>query len=338
MKPRQEIFDTYWRFAALRQEVFFSRIQQTPYPWTADEIINTHKFTNAYRASDRVSQYLIKKVIYEDSDHSKQDLVFRIILFKIFNKIETWDLLEKVLGDVNLKNFSIKRYSEILSNAMNEGLAIYTSAYMSCANKAFGYEKKHDNHLALIHHMMTQDDLTTKVLSSKSLEQLYQHLLKYPLIGKFMAYQLAIDLNYSELLDFSENDFVVAGPGAERGINKCFSDTGGKDLSYIIHWMADNQEKEFERLGLKFKSLWGRPLHAIDCQNLFCEVDKYSRVAFPELKSNRKRIKAKFNANTTKIEYFYPPKWNINKQVIEYLSQYKNNESNPHIEQLSLGI
>jgi len=153
-----------------------------------------------------------------------------------------------------------------------------------------------------------------------------------------MAYQLAIDLNYSELLDFSENDFVVAGPGAERGINKCFSDTGGKDLSYIIHWMADNQEKEFERLGLKFKSLWGRPLHAIDCQNLFCEVDKYSRVAFPELKSNRKRIKAKFNANTTKIEYFYPPKWNINKQVIEYLSQYKNNESNPHIEQLSLGI
>jgi hypothetical protein len=29
-------------------------------PWTSDPIIQVHKFTNAYRAADRVSQYLIK--------------------------------------------------------------------------------------------------------------------------------------------------------------------------------------------------------------------------------------------------------------------------------------
>lgn len=32
-------------------------------------------------------------------------------------------------------------------------------------------------------------------------------------------------------------------------------------------------------LGLRFRSLAGRRLKLIDCQNLFCEVDKYARVA-----------------------------------------------------------
>ena len=33
-------------------------------PWTSDYILQTYKFTNTYRASDRVSQYLINNVIY----------------------------------------------------------------------------------------------------------------------------------------------------------------------------------------------------------------------------------------------------------------------------------
>ncbi|WP_243147218.1 nucleotide kinase domain-containing protein [Scytonema sp. UIC 10036] len=63
MQVRQEIFDTYWRFATLRQEVFFNKINNAPQPWTNDSIIRSYKFCNAYRASDRVSQYLIKNVI-----------------------------------------------------------------------------------------------------------------------------------------------------------------------------------------------------------------------------------------------------------------------------------
>ena len=70
----------------------------------------------------------------------------------------------------------------------------------------------------------------------------------------------------------------------------------------------------FERLGLKFRSLWGRMLQLIDCQNLFCEVDKYSRVRHPEVAgvSGRTRIKQKFSENSDPIEYWYPPKWGLN--------------------------
>ena len=57
------VYDTYWRFAAERQEIFFRRIEHSMGLWTTDPILSQYKFTNAYRASDRVSQYLIRHVI-----------------------------------------------------------------------------------------------------------------------------------------------------------------------------------------------------------------------------------------------------------------------------------
>ncbi|MBD2303196.1 nucleotide kinase domain-containing protein [Nostoc sp. FACHB-190] len=322
MQVRQEIFDTYWRFAALRQEVFFNRINNISAPWTSDPIINTYKFCNAYRASDRVSQYLIKNIIYDENrSKNEEEVLFRILLFKIFNKIETWELLENKLCEyISLSNFNFDIYSNILQEAMDTGYVIYTSAYMSCATKEFGYDKKHQNHLALISQMVVKDNVVTRIIRAKSLEEVFYIIQEYPLLGKFMAYQLATDINYSEIIDFDENSFTIAGPGAERGISKCFINTDGKSNTDIIHWMTENQEQEFQRLGLNFKSLWGRPLQAIDCQNLFCETDKYCRAAFPELKSNRKKIKSKFSPTPQLIDYFYPPKWHINDKVKETLS------------------
>lgn len=320
MKRRQEIFDLYWKFAAWRQEVFFRRIKnESPPPWTDDPIMQTYKFCNAYRASDRVSQYLIRDVIYRGSQN-EEEVLFRILLFKIFNKIETWQYLERELGTVELSGFKFNVYSKLLQKAMDAGRVIYTSAYMSCATKAYGYHKKHENHLALIEEML-EDRLVDKITQAKSLEEVFQAIAKYRLLGKFMAYQLATDINYSEIIDFDEDTFTVAGPGAERGISKCFSDRGGKSNADIIRWMTENQEAQFKRLGIDFQDLWGRPLKAIDCQNLFCEVDKYCRVAHPELTSNRTKIKAKFSPTPQLIEYFYPPKWGINDRVRETLGQ-----------------
>ncbi|MFM6039851.1 MAG: nucleotide kinase domain-containing protein [Sphaerospermopsis kisseleviana] len=323
MQVRQEIFDTYWRFAAMRQEVFFNKLKNVPLPWTTDPILNTYKFCNAYRVSDRVSQYLIKNVIYDENrSKNEEEVLFRILLFKIFNKIETWEYLESKIGNyITLSNFDLDVYSNILQESMDLGYVIYTSAYMSCASKKFGYDKKHQNHLALIDKMVYQDRVINPIVKARNLEEIFHILASYPLLGKFMAYQLVTDINYSEVVDFDENSFTIAGPGAERGINKCFIDTQGKSYADVIYWMTENQENEFQRLGLNFQSLWGRPLKAIDCQNLFCETDKYCREAFPGLKSNRKKIKAKFTPTPQPIDYFYPPKWCINDQVQETLAQ-----------------
>ncbi len=112
-------------------------------------------------------------------------------------------------------------------------------------------------------------------------------------------------------------DFVIPGPGARDGLRKCFGDTGGLSDAELIRLMADRQEQECARLGLEFPSLWGRPLQLIDCQNLFCEVDKYARVAHPEAAglTGRTRIKQKFAAQAQPIEFWYPPKWGINDRI-----------------------
>src|SRR5690606_31094780 len=78
-----EVYESYWRFAAERQRVFYRRALGSPWPWTDDPVMAVYKFTNAYRASDRVSQYLIRKVIYRDDlPNSADEVVFRILLFK----------------------------------------------------------------------------------------------------------------------------------------------------------------------------------------------------------------------------------------------------------------
>src|SRR5688500_966390 len=58
------VFFAYWKFAAERQQIFFRRLRGEAGKPTSDPILLRYKFTNAYRASDRVSQYLIGNVIY----------------------------------------------------------------------------------------------------------------------------------------------------------------------------------------------------------------------------------------------------------------------------------
>jgi hypothetical protein len=50
------VYDTYWRFASERQEIFFRRWQGQGLPWTSDPILSEFKFTNAYRASESIFQ------------------------------------------------------------------------------------------------------------------------------------------------------------------------------------------------------------------------------------------------------------------------------------------
>lgn len=313
MKARQKVFDTYWKFATERQEIFFKKLEGETPLYTKDPILQSYKFCNVYRASDRVSQFLIKNVIYGHLTDEK-DTLFRIFLFRLLNRVETWVKLEGTLDQIGLKNFSFSSYSNALEQIGSNG-PIYGNAFILCANKVFGFDKKHKNHLALLEKVFVKENLVKDLLNTKNLEGLFIELKKLPLIGNFMAYQIAIDFNYSEVFNFSENDFVIAGPGAVRGINKCFVNPSAGDYKRIIMWMVENQDKEFKNLGLKFRNLWGRPMHAIDCQGLFCEVDKYSRVKSPKLKSNRVRIKAKYKPKATIIRYFYPPKWGINRKV-----------------------
>jgi hypothetical protein len=278
--PVTPAFDTYWRFAAERQRVFLNRVAQKPPPWTEDPIIAGHRFTNVYRASDRVSQYLIREVIYT-GPQTEDEVFFRTMLFKLFNRIGTWEHLRTRIGELSWKAYSFERYSQQLDQLFASREKVYSAAYIM-PSPAFGERRKHANHLRLLEHMM-HDGAPRKVASASSLKAVFDLLRSYRSLGDFLAFQLTIDLNYSAMIDFSEMDFVIAGPGAHDGIRKCFLDAGGLQAEEIIKLVAEIADTEFRRLGLAFQSLWGRPLQLIDCQNVFCELSKYARVAHPEI-------------------------------------------------------
>jgi 5-hmdU DNA kinase-like protein len=305
------VFDTYWHFAADRQAMYLRRLAGSPPPWTDDPILREHRFTNAYRAADRVSQFLIGEVIYgQDASLHEEDVVFRILLFKVFNKIETWQALETRLGPVRWRDYSFRAYGRALDQAAAQG-SIYSGAYVIPPPR-LGEATKRANHLRLIERIMAEE-LASLATGARDLAPVYERLRSYPSIGPFLAFQFTIDLNYSEVIDAGEDAFVVAGPGARDGIRKCFGRGADGIEAEIIRYMAATQELHFERLGLEFGGLFGRPLQLIDCQNLFCEVDKYARVVHPTIRgiSGRTRIKQRFRPQGDPLTAVFPPRWGL---------------------------
>lgn len=312
------VFNLYWLFAAERQSIFQRRLCALPPPWTEDTILQAYKFTNVYRASDRVSQYLIRKVIYE-GEQSPKEWFFRIILFKLFNSIATWELLLSRFGHLHSEGFCVDAFGRVLTLAIQRGQSIYSGAYiMPSGGMASPYGRKHQMHLHLLARML-RDELHEKVRHSDRMESVFLLLIAYPTIGEFLAYQFAIDLNYSPLTAFSETEFVCPGPGARDGLRKCFRETAGYTEADLIRMMMERQEDEFARVGVRFDNLWGRKLMLIDCQNIFCEVDKYSRVAYPEVVTGtgRTHIKQRFKPSGRQLEPWFPPKWGLNSLIGE---------------------
>lgn len=305
------VFNTYWKFAVRRQALYMKRLDGDGPPWTKDEILEGHRFTNVFRASDRVSQYLICEVQRSEPQVTELvDQVFRTLLFKIFNREDTWKALEAAVGPISWSSYSFEAYAAALASADASG-PIYSAAYLMPPPK-LGESKKYANHLRLLERMIG-DGLVGKVLTARSLKEVYEALLAFPAIGPFLAFQYAIDLNYLDELPYDEDDFVVAGPGAKDGIRKCFGPASKGLETEIIRYMVDSQEEHFTRLDLSFPGLFGRRLHLIDAQNLFCEVDKYARVAHPEAQglSGRTRIKQLYRPGGPVARPRFPERWHL---------------------------
>src|ERR1051326_3621766 len=101
---------------------------------------------------------------------------------------------------------------------------------------------------------MMHSALPERLMEARTMQQGFELLRAYPTIGDFLAYQVITDVNYSEATDFTEKEVVVPGPGAKDGLRKCFSDPGGLNDAELIRLMSDIQEREFERLGIQFRS------------------------------------------------------------------------------------
>ncbi|WP_207497118.1 nucleotide kinase domain-containing protein [Aridibaculum aurantiacum] len=318
MKARDETYQYYFYFIQERMKIFWRRFEGLESDLTDDPILAQYKFTNVYRVLDRVSQYLVRHVISEkEQQYPGVDNLLRIIVFKIFNNISTWEYLESRLGEISIKTFDVDRITALLDERIKQ-VAIFSPAYMMTGSHAKYnmYARKHEKWLRMVEKELLQGKGFEKIIAAKSLEQVYNILLQCSFIGEFLAYQYAIDFNYSSVINFSENSFVKAGIGAIRGIKKCFSGIGHFTFEDCIRYTQDNFEKHQQQYGFTdFKNLFGRPPQLIDLQNCFCETDKYLRVKMPGLLVGNVRIKQKFDRPKGRISFYFPEKWRLNKFI-----------------------
>ncbi|MCM1141918.1 MAG: putative DNA base hypermodification protein, partial [Muribaculum sp.] len=113
--PNENVLPYYFYFMKERMNMFWRKCNGDSL-WTTDPILSRYKFTNVYRICDRVSQYLVRNVIYKDlAKYTAEDVLLRILIFKIFNKIETWTFLQENYGEITRSNFDVKAIATLLS-------------------------------------------------------------------------------------------------------------------------------------------------------------------------------------------------------------------------------
>ncbi|KAF4568348.1 hypothetical protein EYR36_010359 [Pleurotus pulmonarius] len=289
------VFDALWQWMQERMLIDKKRRSGIPPPWTDDHILRDYFFCAPYRVADRATQYLITEVI-EKGPQSPSEVVFRVCIFSTFTKIETWEHLQDTIGPLRWSNYDRSVYQSALRTAQKNGRTIYTGAYQKPAPK-FDFDETFMNHLALVE-MWMQLELPQLLKDADYLADVYEWLISFPGMGEFNTYQLLLNLSYTPVSHFSDNDFVVAGIGAKSGLVKLFGDSYkiAKENSDtidvdVMQWMVDNQAECFKKLGINFVGLGpdSLPLTLPDIEHSICEVDKYARLAFPHVKGKDNR-------------------------------------------------
>lgn len=309
--------------------------------WSEDTVLQSYKFTNCYRYLDRISQDCLRRAGRPDlhmefSQHSRVDLTdprevfFRVMLYKWFNREEPWTALVQALGEVpSVKSFDVRHYTEILNEHRARGGKIFTSAYMTTGVPTWFCDSsiKHENVFRLLKAWLDAG-VPEQLLVAKDQAAAHMCLMydverskrsdtgeKWPMMGDFLAYQYLTDLEYTGVFSWERDTHVWPGPGSARGLRKAFSDLGGQTMSQILTTIWVDQEELFpEWAGEAFPYLRnknGSPIYLgkIDIQNLFCEFDKWARVAFPEYGGGKP--KQRFRQDSRRIPYIFPAGWNV---------------------------
>lgn len=180
------VLDTFFVFVAKRYRIHRNRLAGKPQPWTDDPILQNYPFTNVFRVLDRVTQYILRNVI-QVGDQSLHEQCFRLMLFRSFNKVETWEALTEHFGELTWRDFDLNAYEDVLLTRQRSDIALYSPAYIIPSPK-LGGQANASNHLRLIQLMM-EEDLPAQLQKLTHLKDAHGRISLFPGMGEFMALQ-----------------------------------------------------------------------------------------------------------------------------------------------------
>ena len=281
-------------------------------PWINDPVLREYRFTNVRREHDRETRWLIKHIT-SNPDVSYSDKLLNVILFRLFNKHETSELIEMPIhfGE----DWDPEEYRHLFTDALKDDphRIFFTGAFITGGTKrALKWYLPKDMpansmEMRVMYFMryLYESSLLQDISKAKDQEQVFLTLSSVMGIGPFLGYQMFVDMTYIAEFPFSENEFVVAGPGCRNGLNYLFKDKDGMSYEECIFWVRDNIEREFEeQLGLSLnphRLFWDLPeedrcLNVMSLENCFCELSKYIRAS-----TNTGRPRKKYKQNEEEI-------------------------------------
>lgn len=236
-----------------------------------DDVVRTRKFTNVFRVLDRGSQYFLDLMSFHTDRIDQLALSY---LYRQVNRPDTMDaIIEQNCGDIpgwdevcNPKWIMDviwpvidARPGEFLNGAYI--ILIMTNDKRNLKDKMADIFPGAQRHLLDV---AEEDVLATRV----------KLLQKTPGLGPFLSMQIATDLGYCPGEPDQENDFILPGPGARKGVGYLLNEDGSsaslKQARQMIGMFPAHEMPFLPKSGGRYASL-------MDVQNVFCEFSKYVR-------------------------------------------------------------
>lgn len=274
-------------------------------PWTTDQVLRDFRFTNIRREHDKESKWVIEHIT-GNPELSYEDKLLNVILFRLYNKHETAELISMPFKFSETPGWNPEWYRSLFEAALVEDpkrvfftAAFHTVGMKNTLKKVTGESYAPMRILKFIK-ILINEGLVDDIKACTNQQEVYQTLTDYNGIGRFLAYQFYVDMTYIAEFPFSENEFTVAGPGCVMGLNYLFEDRDGMSYEECLFWLRDNLDRLFvEELGKDWDAkrvFWDLPeedrcFNVMSLENCFCELSKYIR-AKDGTGRPRKRYKA----------------------------------------------
>jgi len=321
----KEHFNKFFETMKIRQDIWHKKvIEKKPQPWTdKDDILRDYKFTNVYRELDRSSQWLInnviKKHVSQDNTGDLDNLIFKIIVFRLFNNQAVFDRYGLELP--NLIDYdSDAFYAELVRIRKNYGNPFHV-AYMQnmsfaidLLRNAVGVEYKKDYayaHLLIPKIAEAVQLIFATIVTDPMDEELIPATIRaietVPAFGSFMSHEIYIDfclcniwrVSVPDFEPFNEDAYTNVGPGAKQGMELIF----GEASKALIEELRRSGNKILPEMGFKFFKR-GSQFEIQEEQNItlhqiemwLCEYQKYVKM---QNKTGKQR--SKYNPYKNKI-------------------------------------
>lgn len=267
--------DEFFWFAREREGIRLLRKAGHPGPWTKDPILSTFRFCNVFREDDATTQWF-RKEVRQPLFAIPERVILATVAFRWFNLIETGEAIKPWL----LSGWDRTAVNHSLRPRQRAGEKLFTGAYLIKSppgkDKLTGILDCIDN---------VQRELSRlSCLWEPSLCIFHHHLMSFPFLGRFMAYEVVTDLRHTVVLGNAPDirRWASAGPGAARGLSWIRYGNPEKGAGY-------NGEKQQADLLAGMRELleasrdpehWPENLRAWEMREVehtLCEYDKWLR-------------------------------------------------------------